>query len=364
MLPIPPVRRAFLAAAVAGALLVGGCEGLPTDGLAPDVQTQPAPLQIDRPPLPRHDGPRLPAFSGGDPAARDWMKVDDLLWIERRDEAAYRKGLVTDGVSYVSVDAAPTRSVSAEAGFRLRTDHLAVYTNASWRRALQVAREAELHVTRLVRDYGEPLDLRLPQGPMKVIVTATRKEFVRTLRGLVHDPVGWGAFYDARSGNVYVSLEPAKQGPLPWRADLRHEMTHQILDLSRPLARRARPFATPWFWLWEAFSVWSEGLGDLPGDDTLSARLGRFRRKYAWGEWTPLASLFALEQESFAGQHYDQTASLMRFLLDEGQPARRNAVLNIIRRLLSGPVPSDALARALGMTTAEIETAWRETVQR
>ena len=51
---------------------------------------------------------------------------------------------------------------------------------------------------------------RRGDGPLKVVVTATRREFEDTLRCLVADPVGWGAFYDARTGNVYVSLEPAR----------------------------------------------------------------------------------------------------------------------------------------------------------
>lgn len=341
-----------------------GCESLPGEGLERELAWQPAPRQIDRPPLVRREGERLPAFSGGDPRARGWLKVDELLWIDRRDEASYRRGLVSDGVSYVSVDAAPTRHVSAHEGFRLRTDHLAVFTNASWRSALQIAREAEGHLTRLVGAYGDVLDLRLPEGPMKVVVTATRAEFEETLRGLVQDPVGWGAFYDARSGNVYVSLEPAKTGPLPWRADLRHEMTHQIVDLSRPPSRRGLAFEPPWFWLWEGFSVWTEALGDLPGQDTLEPRLARFRRKAAWSEATPLRAFFALDQGTFRGDHYDQSASVMRYLLDVRAPRRRAAVLRLMGRLLREPVRDDALERALGMTTEELESGWRSSIAR
>ncbi|MDJ0522243.1 MAG: hypothetical protein QNJ90_09235 [Planctomycetota bacterium] len=348
-----------------GVLLLGlacACESPTGGGLDRELAWQPAPMQADRPPLARRDGPRLPAFSGGDPRARGWMKVDDLLWIDRRDEEAYRSGLVFDGVSYVSVDAAPTRRVRAESGFRLRTDHLAVHTNAPWRQALEIAREAEAHVRRLVGDHGETLDLRLPEGPLKVVVTQTRAEFEETLRTLVRDPVGWGAFYDARSGNVYISLEPARRGPLPWRADLRHEMTHQLMDLSRPPSRRGRAFARPWFWLWEGVAIWAEELGGPSG--ALEKRTERFRKHLAWGDATPLDGLLALGPRTYEGRHYDQTASLMSFLVDPASPQRGARVLALVGTLQRGHVPLDALEEATGMSMQQLERSWLAAARR
>jgi len=212
--------------------------------------------------------------------------------------------------------------------------------------------------------YGDALALRLPSGPLHVVVTAGRPEFASTLRGIVRDPVTWGAFYDARSGAVYTSLQPAPKGALPWQADLRHEMTHQILDLSRPSSQRTRPFAEPWFWLWEGIAIQMETLGDPPGTDSGAARLERFRKRYAWDDWTRLDALFRLPQRRYEGRHYDQTASLMRYLLEPGTPARRAATLDVIRRLMRGPLAGTALTRALGTDTAGLETQWRRTVGR
>lgn len=336
-------------------LFAAGCQGL-EDG----TLEQPLPGANDRPALHRATGPRLPAFSGGDPRARGWVQVDGLLWIEAGHEPAYRAGQVFDGAGFVPLSRALPRGTPADRGNRLRTSHVALYTNASWAGARGIAREAEAHVTRLVGTYGEALDLRLPEGPLKVVVTATRAEFERTLAGLVHDPVGWGAFYDARSGNVYVSLEPALRGAMPWQADLRHEMTHQILDLSRSRVGRGRAFPVPWFWLWEGVAVWAEGLGG----EVTQARTQRFQRRDLRGETTPLADLVRLDGQTFEGRHYDQAGSLTRYMLDPAQPRLRAATLGLVRDLLAGRLEADALQGRTGMGLAGLEQAWRGTLSR
>jgi len=290
--------------------------------------------------------------------------VEGLVWIEGRDEAEYRAGRVFDGARYVSLDQAPASDVGARQAFHLRTDHVALRTNLSWARALEVARTAEGHVKELVGGYGERLGLRLPDGPLRMVVTARRREFNEILRGRTPDGPGWGAFYDARDGVVYLSLEAAPRGALPWRADLRHEMTHQILDLSRPEPRRAQPFPVPWFWLWEGIAIWSETLGDPPGVDSGKQRLVRFRKRYAGNDWTPLKALVELPPARFEGRHYDETASLMRALLDPALPARRAAIVDLGRGLLRGPLPRAALLQALGESLAGFEARWLNSVGR
>lgn len=337
-------------------MLLAGCQGDLPDG----TLDQPVQQGSDRPAMPRSSGERLPAFSGGDPARRGWAQVDGLLWIQREHVEAYQAGKVFNGFGFVPRSQPLPAGTPALRGYRLRTNHVALHTNAAWSRAEGVAREAEAHVARLVGGYGDALDLRLPSGPLKVVVTATRAEFERTLAGLVRDPVGWGAFYDARSGNVYVSLEPAARGAMPWQADLRHEMTHQILDLSRPLSRRGRAFGPPWFWLWEGIALWSEDLG---GGIT-SPRDTRFRRRYARGEWTRLDELARLQPWNFEGRHYDQSASLAGFLLDPSNPRVQAGTLSLIRDLLKGPVEAHALEGRTGYSPATLERAWLDTLAR
>lgn len=366
----PPLRphrwAAVLPLALACGLLtlLGGCQGSGTPWVGDTSFSDRRPEAREKPPAHRRDGPRLPAFSGVAPSARGWVKVDGLLWIAAADQEAYSRGSVTGARGPVPRQRALPPNVAARDGFLLRTDHVALHTNVAWDSAFAVAREAEDHVQRLVGGYGEVLGLRLPNGPLQIVVTATRAEFTSHLRGLVHGHVSWGAFYDARSGIVYTSLEQAPAGGLPWRADLRHEMTHQILDLSRPNARRGRPFPEPWFWLWEGIAVWTEDLGDAPEQSRASARLERFRKRYAWDDWTPLPELFRLSPARFVGKHYDQTASLMRYLMDPAAPARRAATLDTVRRLLRGRLTGTALTRALGMDTGQLQAAWRETVGR
>ena len=359
---LPPGTRFLLLLALAPFL--GACQGEAGSWVGDTDLADTRPTRADRPAAWRRVGPRLPAFSGRTPEARGWVQVDDLLWIDRSDADAYGRGLVSDGQSYVPRVRALPPNVPAREGFVLRTNHVSLQTNVAWDDAVAVAREAEGHVQRLIGTFGEALDLRMPDGPLRVLVMATRTEFQSTLRGLVHGHVSWGAFYDARSGIVYMSLEAAPSGALPWQADLRHEMTHQILDLSRGPSRRGGAFRAPWFWLWEGFAIWTETLGDPPGVDRGAARLTRFRRRNAWGEAVSLQELFHLTQRGFEGRHYDQTASLMRYLMDPEAPTRRMATLDVLARLLRGPLSESALTRALGTDVAGLEAAWRKTVDR
>ena len=100
------------------------------------------------------------------------------------------------------------------------------------------------------------------------------------------------------------------------------------------------------------------------GVDSGAQRIERFRKRYAWNEWTHLRELFEMPQRSFEGRHYDQTASLMRFLMDPRVPARRAAMLDLVRRLLSGRLSDTALERAVGMSTDQLEAAWLQTAGR
>ena len=60
----------------------------------------------------------------------------------------------------------------------------------------------------------------------------------------------------------------------------------------------------------------------------------------------------------------DETASLMRFLLDPAAPARRGAVLELVRRLMGGALSGAALERAVGTDVAALEGSWRATIGR
>ena len=340
--------RGSLLAALAASLLVG-CR---TNDDFSDARREGS----ARAPRYRESGPRMPAFSGSDPVARGWVKVDQLLWVNQDDAPAYAQGRVRDGQRLVPTSHALSHDVQAHEGFVLRTDHLVVRTNVSWDRAKGIARAAEEHLQRFMTAFGETLDLRLPQDPLPVLVIANRAEFEARLRGLVSDPVTWGAFYDSQTGEVNICAEQAARGALPLMADLRHEMTHQILDLSRPPARRGRPFPRGWFWLWEGIAVWSESLGDPPGTDNGQMRLLRFARRYEWQQWTPLVDLVALEARDFEGRHYDQVASFMRYVMAPSSRYRA-ATLQIVRRLLHGQEVT-SLADALGAPLPQLEREW------
>lgn len=237
---------------------------------------------------------------------------------------------------------------------------MAVRSDAPEAAGRRVARLAEDHVGRLVSRYGGALDLRLPYEPLPVVVHAGRPSFQQALRQAAPGHPGWGAFYDARQGTVHVCLEPAPRGALPLEADLRHEMTHQILDLSTPMRGRGKIFTGLYLWLWEGFAAWSEGLGDAPGADTRAPRRERFERRRARGEATDLATLFRLGQDRFEGRHYDQSAVLVTFLMDDGVEGGRRAVLATLRDLLRGRTRQGDLERGIGMDAAALDRAWRQ----
>ncbi len=333
-------------------LLGGGCAGT----IAPHAQGPPS---TGSAPSYRPQGPRLPEFLGGDPQRRGWVKVDDLLWIDARDVEAYARGEVFDGRGYVARDQAVAAGVAAREGFHLRTSHVALRTNLPWSAAVELAREAEAHLVRLLGEYGDALDLRLPDDPLPIVAFATRAEFEQQLEQSVSHAVAWSAFYDAHSGQVYVSGQAAPEGALPLVADLRHEMTHQILDLSRPPGLRGQTFPPGWFWLWEGFAMYAENLGDTWPKESGALRLERARKRLAWGQASALAELIALPQMAFQGRHYDQSASLMRFLMSEQWPGGRAATLAVVRELLSRPEAGPRFEDVYGGTPQEIEEAWR-----
>lgn len=330
---MPPVLTRSLALLLP-ALVLGACRGGTLAERAPDAMPS-------GPPQYRPEGPRLPAFAGPDPAARGWTQVDGLLWVRSEDAEAHAAGLVRDGAALVPRATALAAGTPATAGHVLRTDHVLLRTNVAWDVAAEVAAQAEAHVLRLFEAYGEALDLRFPGEPLPVLLMATREEFQAHLRDRVAEPVGWGAFYDALTGVVNVCAQPAPRGALPLVADLRHEMTHQVLDLSRPPALRGRSFPGTWFWLWEGIAIDAERLGDQPGREVNRARAWRFRRRVRARQWTPLRDLLALDALAFEGRHYDQTGAWMVTLMDPGDAARRARLLEAVRLLLSGrPAPS------------------------
>jgi hypothetical protein len=303
----------------------------------------------------RDAGPRDPGFSGEDPARRGWTKVDGLLWVETAHADAFSRGFAWDGARYVST-AEPRAGAGAE--WVLRTDHLVVRTRIAFARARALAADAERHVGRLLDAYGEALDLRLPADPIPVVVVATRAELARLLAEDAGPPPSWGAFYRASDGTVVACDEPAPSGALPLEADLRHELTHAVLDLGRHDEGRGEMFSRAHFWAWEAVAVHAEGLGDAEGARTGALRLARFRARDARGEVEPLATLFALPQRRFEGRHYDQLASLAACLVDDDGGARRAPFLRLLARVMAGRAEAGDFEREVGLSPAEAQRRW------
>lgn len=305
----------------------------------------------------RSMGPRAPAFLGGDPRTRDCVQVDGLLYLERTHVPAFRRGEVFDGQRYAPWDAALAPTAGPLEGFRLRTGRLLVYTNATWQAARGIAAEAEAHVDRLFARWGEAADLRLPAEPLPVVVARTRADFSRLLPAGV--PQGrYAAWYDARRGSVLVCLEPVSGAEIPWQADLRHELTHQIFDLSRVPGARGRGWPMPWFWLWEGVALHAERLGGGAGELAFHRRWQRFQHRRARGQALLVQQLAGTAPAGFQGQHYDQCAALMAWLLESDSSDRRARMEALVGQLQRGGTPTGGLAEQLGMRPRDLEAAF------
>jgi hypothetical protein len=274
------------------------------------------------------------------------VKLDGLLWAKAEDADALGRG-------------PPPLPAGADGsrGWRLRTDHVSLRTDVAWPEAVRLARVAETHVLRLFAEHGDALDLRFPDAPLPVVVHARRADFARDLAAAGEDAASWGAWYDARRGTVLAAAEPAASGPLPLDADLRHEMTHQALDLSTPAAGRHEILAGHHLWLWEGFAVVAEGLGTAaPGP--ARERRERFERRRRLGDVLPLHDLFVLPQAVFEGRHYDQAGSLVAFLMADGVPGGRAATLATLRDLLRGTAGRRAFLERVGLPASDLEARW------
>lgn len=316
------------------------------------------------PPRRRVEGPRAIPFAGGDPSEKGWVKADDLLWVRSEDVAEFRRGRLRSGDGYLTIDEADRVEKSPMEGYVLRTDHLVLRTNVPFRRARELARVGEKHIDLVLETFGAPLDLRLPADPLPVVVAATRAQFRRLLDQNISPAVDWGAFYQALDGTVYAADERVEEGGLSVVADLRHEMTHAILDLGRPGLARSSMFTRPHFWIWEGAAIWTEGLGDPKGAREGAGRLARFQRRVAWGDATPLGELFSLGQDGFQGRDYDEVASFMGWLMDADGGARRAGTLALLARVMDGRGETGDFARYVGLSPEEAERRWKASLSR
>ena len=325
-----------------------------------------APLEVPsqgatalRPPPPRRAGERLPAFAGNSPEARGWVRVRGLFWVEAAQRDAWELGRVFDGTRWQGREEAGPLARPASAGYLIRTDHVSLRTNASWPEAEALARQAQTHVEALFAAYGDDLDLRFPSGPLTVIAHRDRGEYRAALESVAPGHHGWGAFYDGATGAVHVCTEPAPVGALPLVSDLRHEMTHQLLDLS---SVRPGDLGSRIPWLWEGFAVHAETLGEGDGSVAGRARRERFARRRARGEVTPLGELFLLRAGALEGRHYDQLAVLFAFLMADGIAGSRRATLESVHAVLQGATSPTAFERRLGIPAEALDRAWRESL--
>jgi hypothetical protein len=164
-----------------------------------------------------------------------------------------------------------------------------------------------------------------------------------------------GAMREAEGGNLRI---------------LRHEGAHQLFHTSGILAEGATPG-----WLAEGLAQWYETLAPGSVSFELSSRLKAALERQ---RLIPLAELLGHRSQSQQGFYdgdrqanlaYAEAWSFVRLLL---QPSRQEKFLDYLkhlRRLENTPdlrrtPPLDLLCRFLGGTPAELETRWKESIER
>ncbi len=348
-LPLLRASAACLAVtlALAATLALGACQAR---SQGPGGGSERSTLEATPRPARRGSGPRLaPPFGGQDPASLGLVRVEGLLWLSASDATSWPAG-------GAGVRADPAAGPGA--GLSLRSDHVLLTTDLAAAQALPLVRLAQQHVEALLAAYSEVLDLRLPLEPLPVRVYARRADFAAVLAARVGEAEGWNAYYDVEDGLVRVAAEPAAQAPLPLSADLKHELTHAVIDLSAPRpVPHARIVGGLHFWLWEGIAVHAEGLGEAGAGAAYAVREARFRSRLAHREVPSVADYLVLPQERFTGQHYDMTAVWMRFLLADPQLGPRT--LDLLRRLIAGDLTRHDPERECGLPVSELERRWR-----
>lgn len=336
-----------------GVLLAGSLLAACRGATEPSVAVQ----ALERPSA-RSAGPRLPE-AVGPVLSTAWRCIEGVAYLPVSEFDAYASGRVrgANGEELPREGPLPPGTAPAS-GHRVRTAHTVLRTDRSWPQALEAAREAEAHVERLFALLGEAAGLHFPSEPLPILLSGRRRAFEAAIADLVVDPSGWGAWYDAITGTVHVTSEPTDGGSLPMVANLRHEMTHQVLDLSSPKGRRYTIFRGRGLWLWEGIAIWSEGLGGGAGAQAAPMRAERFAVRRRRGEVERLDRLLTLSAEHLEGRHYDQLGSLFAVLMDGRVPGGRAAVMESLRDLLRGSYEDERFFARLGLTPAELERRW------
>jgi hypothetical protein len=164
-----------------------------------------------------------------------------------------------------------------------------------------------------------------------------------------------GAMREAEGGNLRI---------------LRHEGAHQLFHTSGILAEGATPG-----WLAEGLAQWYETFAPGSVSFELSSRLKAALERQ---RLIPLAELLGHRSKSQQGFYdgdrqadlaYAEAWSLVRLLLQPSRQEKFFDYLKYLRRLENAPdlrrtPPLDLLCRFLGGTPAELETRWKESIEK
>ena len=301
---------------------------------------------------------------------------DKFGWIERVNLPRYAAGERLFGDTWI--DAASDAALHAEitAGWDILTEHYRIRTNRGIEAAVTLGAKLEnlQRVWRQVflRYYASEAEIeslfnqqppRVEFSPrLDVVYFRNKEQYHKALKPMIPDVgISMGVYVpENRTAYFYAGSEDSERS-------MYHEATHQLFQQSRPNSDNAGRRAN--CWLIEGIAMYMESLR-RQGDSFVlgglnDVRLQAARRHLEEGDfYVPFDKLVRMGKRDVQGHPhvaklYSQIAAMASFLMHYDDGRYREALVNTLAAIYDGNGDPDLLARATGVSYAELDNQYR-----
>jgi len=270
-------------------------------------------------------------------------------------------------------------------GIRFASDHWQITSSADPAETATLAASLEEAHDVWLQIFGsyaiEPVDLErrfegrgrtAVRDPFAAVLFADRSQYVAELESLEPRIGGTlGIYWTPRRTAYFLPADAAGQEAAPL-ATVHHEATHQLFAESRKTSPLAGERCG--FWAIEAAACYMESLvptafgWTVGGRDAGRAAAAR-ERLVEDGFYVSLSELCSLGRREFQAddrlpQIYSQIAGLADFFMNGEGGRRREAFVEYLTRIYTGTVDPDTLARLCGVSSANLDDAYRRHMAR